>query len=357
VRLHEIYKNLTNRHDITVVTGNFRGASPKEKDGIRYEFLGCPVNLRASVVTFPPAVWRYLIKKSKDFDIIVEDFSPLNPVLSPVFTRRPVLSQIQIYMGREFIRRYGCILGNLLLVAERLSLKIYRYFIIISDTLFIRFKRCISKKSAVYIVPNGVSEDILNYSNTGKETHILYIGRFDIGHKGLDVIFEAVEELKDDIPIPPVLLVGDGPDIKKIKNILNERDLKGRIELIGKKTGEEKLKLIKNAYFLLMPSRYEGMPLVALEAGAMGKPIIVSDIPELKFAVEAGYGVSFPLNKPETLKNIMLKLLGDTRLRRELGRKGREYTKGLTWGKVAGEFERVILNITEEDNYRSKGKV
>jgi len=108
---------------------------------------------------------------------------------------------------------------------------------------------------------------------------------------------------------------------------------------------DEKIKFIANAKIIILPSRYEGQGIVVLEAAACGKPVIVSDIPELRYAVDAGFGISFRTGDSNDLTEKVNFLLNDESKRKEMGEKAREYAKNFTWDKIAEEYERFLIRV------------
>uniref|UniRef100_UPI00260B984E glycosyltransferase family 4 protein n=1 Tax=Sulfurihydrogenibium sp. TaxID=2053621 RepID=UPI00260B984E len=149
---------------------------------------------------------------------------------------------------------------------------------------------------------------------------------------GLDLLINA------DIKYP-VVIAGKGKDEDKLKN------LKSNYKFIGFADEKTKLDLIKNAKFLVMPSRFEGQGIVALESASMGKPVIVSDIPELRYVVENGFGISFKNEDIEDFKEKIDYLWNNEGLILKMGKKGIEYAKQFTWDKIASEFEDYLLRV------------
>jgi glycosyltransferase involved in cell wall biosynthesis len=70
--------------------------------------------------------------------------------------------------------------------------------------------------------------------------------------------------------------------------------LKKKIEYAGFVAGDEKIRLLSGAKLFVLPSRHESSPISILEAAACKKPVIVSDIPELFYVREEGFGLNFP---------------------------------------------------------------
>jgi len=102
---------------------------------------------------------------------------------------------------------------------------------------------------------------------------------------------------------------------------------------------------MRKCLFLVAPSRYEGQPLTVIEAAACGKPVIVSDIPELRYAVDAGFALSFRTGYARDLAEKMGLLLHDRSLRQEMGIRAREYAKNFTWDRIAEEYEKYLLGL------------
>jgi glycosyltransferase involved in cell wall biosynthesis len=96
---------------------------------------------------------------------------------------------------------------------------------------------------------------------------------------------------------------------------------------------------------MVVPSRYEGQPLIIMDTAACGKPVIVSDIPELRYTVDAGFGLSFKAGDAKDLAEKMKLLLTDKRLREEMGKKAREYARGFSWDRIAEEYEKYLTSV------------
>ena len=74
-------------------------------------------------------------------------------------------------------------------------------------------------------------------------------------------------------------------------------------------------------------------------AAACGKPVVVSDIPELRYAVDAGFGISFKTGDAKDLSEKIKFLLEHEVLRREMGQRAKEYARGFTWDEIAARYE------------------
>jgi glycosyltransferase involved in cell wall biosynthesis len=142
-----------------------------------------------------------------------------------------------------------------------------------------------------------------------------------------------------------LFIAGKGRDEKKLRASAEEPGLSRKVELVGYADAEEKMSLLTGTNLLIVPSRYEGQGIVVLEAAACGKPVIVSDIPELQYAVDAGFGISFKTGDSKDLAQKIKFLLENEQLRREMGQKAREYARDYTWDKISLDYEQFLLKI------------
>lgn len=110
--------------------------------------------------------------------------------------------------------------------------------------------------------------------------HVLYVGRLS-PEKGVDMLIDAWDA--SDVPL---LIVGDGPE----RAGLEERASgKRNISFLGQRPPADVFRLLAEAFFLVMPSRwYENMPYVLLEAWSQGTPTLVSRLGSLADIVHQG---------------------------------------------------------------------
>jgi alpha-1,3-rhamnosyl/mannosyltransferase len=94
--------------------------------------------------------------------------------------------------------------------------------------------------------------------------------------------------------------------------------------------------LYRRAAVVALPSWYEGFGLPALEAAALGAPVVASDLPVLR-EVLGDAALFVPPDRPELWARRLEEVLGDEGLRAELGRRGRERAAAFDWARTAEE--------------------
>ncbi len=150
-----------------------------------------------------------------------------------------------------------------------------------------KFLRNVSIKSVnTIIVPSnhlsnfikniGFSGNLIQINNGTKkstdiekiydENNFLIVSRL-VRHKNIDLIIRSFNDLKKQDSLDFKLnIIGEGPEYKKIKNLIEQFNLSDSISLVGSKFGNELEEYYKNSNYFLQMSSYEGMPHSILEA-------------------------------------------------------------------------------------------
>lgn len=113
--------------------------------------------------------------------------------------------------------------------------------------------------------------------------------------KGFDQLIDALPRLHREHPTLKTLIIGDGPLHGGMKEKLGAEGLGDRIVLAGWVAREELPRCLMNARMLLLPSRYEGLPNIILEAMASGTLVLataVGGIPGIVSDGETGFLIS-----------------------------------------------------------------
>ncbi len=141
--------------------------------------------------------------------------------------------------------------------------------------------------------------------------YLLYIGRLRI-RKGVEVLLEALDAVRQVFPACRLLIVGEGEQLEALGQRTTSLDLDEHVRFLGRCDAGRVRQLLAGARCLVVPSIYEGMPLVILEAMAVGVPVVasrVSGIPETVIDGETGWLVT-PEHPPE-LATALLEVLRD----------------------------------------------
>jgi glycosyltransferase involved in cell wall biosynthesis len=144
------------------------------------------------------------------------------------------------------------------------------------------------------------------------------VGRFS-PQKGLDTLIRALPSL----PGVTCVLVGDGPERPGLERLAEELGVSDRMVMTG--WVEQPRDYLPSFDLVALPSRYEGLPLVVIEAMLAERPVVASDVGSVSEAVEGGRtGMLVPPDDPAALAAALSKLLADPELRAKMGTRARE---------------------------------
>lgn len=131
----------------------------------------------------------------------------------------------------------------------------------------------------LYLVNNGVSDLISYIPNYQRNGRLLFVGRFD-QQKGLDLLLNHYKNTSNNLPLDIVgaAVLADSSLDEDIHNV----------NILGWKSGSELEELYSTYSAVVMPSRWEGFGLVAIEAMRSGTPVISSDKGALPYIVKNG---------------------------------------------------------------------
>ncbi|WP_027339029.1 glycosyltransferase [Halonatronum saccharophilum] len=129
------------------------------------------------------------------------------------------------------------------------------------------------------IIGNGIDKIKQVDKKSKEELEIIYLGRIDFYHKGLDFLLDAIELIKDKLSNEKIKIniygKGSETEVKKLNEIILKINI-NNLKFKGPVYDEEKDRVFKKANILILTSRFEGLPMTILEALSYGIPCIVT---------------------------------------------------------------------------------
>jgi glycosyltransferase involved in cell wall biosynthesis len=125
-------------------------------------------------------------------------------------------------------------------------------------------------------IPNFVNTNLLIASDLPPQNipsnTVLAIGRLNMFVKQFDKLILSYKNTNTCKKGIPLIILGDGPDRLALENLIKSNKLDDKVKLLG--FVPNPYDYIKHCKFLVLCSKFEGMPLVILEALAIGTPVI-----------------------------------------------------------------------------------
>ena len=169
-------------------------------------------------------------------------------------------------------------------------------------------------KDKLFVCNNLIdSKKIISLSNEEIETKkvdyptFLNVGRQEEKQKKLTRLIEAGKILVDEGYKFRILMIGDGPDSNKYKELTKENKLEDYIFFLGAKKNPYPYFKISDS--VILTSEYEGYPVVYIEAMVLGIPILTTNVSDSKNDIDEKYGIVFQNNSPEEIAKSMKQII------------------------------------------------
>lgn len=254
--------------------------------GVRFIHLTCPQNkyFEAFVHTLK-GLW--VSKKIKPDILHIHAIGP--SVISPI-AKMLNMKVVVTHHGENYKHmKWGLFAKQALKFCEVMGMKYSDSIIAITENIACAIRGKFDKYS--YVIPNGVNMPSISSNNDqklkelglDKRNYILNVCRF-VPEKGIDVLIDAFN--KTEIQSWKLVIVGRADHSDSYSKRIEKMASKNKnVILTGFLSGEPLMELYSNAGLFVLPSFYEGLPIVLLEAMSYGLSCIVSDIPGNRLAL------------------------------------------------------------------------
>jgi glycosyltransferase involved in cell wall biosynthesis len=192
----------------------------------------------------------------------------------------------------------------------------------------------------VNVIGNGVDEQIFAPAkNKADDRYILFTGRLAY-RKGLFDLIECGKYICKKYDDVNFIIVGDGMLRNKLQMEVRNSGLENRIIFKGRVPKTELINFYQNATIHVIPSHYEGLPTVLLEAMSCGLPVIATAVSGNLDVIEDGKnGLLIPPKSPEEMAIAISTLLEDSSMRCDLGRAARKtIEEKFTWDIISNRM-------------------
>ena len=190
------------------------------------------------------------------------------------------------------------------------------------------------------------------------DQNILFVGRIE-PLKGIDTMLRAMALIQarhpEAIANTCMAIVGGDPwaedldeEMTRLQALRHELDIHDFVTFLGSRDQDILPNYYAAAEMVIMPSHYESFGMVALEAMAMGTPVIASEVGGLAFVVQDGInGFHIPSRDAKALADRIFTLITDKNCRDSLGQQARQHAQQFAWPIIVERMITIYTDVLE----------
>lgn len=325
----------------------------KFKDCVKRELIdGIEIIRRGNKLSTYLEAWRYYKSLYPKPDKLIDSINTIcwqTPLYVDSKRRVAYVNQLA---KEVFFYELPQPISSIAFYLENLEYKTYK------KTKFICYSKSVKEDLKSFGLPSqNISTFSLGIDHSryfpGKKSKIplfVFVARL-VRMKRADLCVEAIKYVSKKHKEARLAIVGYGPEENDLKKLINKYGLQENVYLVNKDNlyfekneKDIKVKLLQQAWALLLPSVKEGWGMVVTEAAACGTPSIVTDVTGLRDSVvdrKTGFIVSANPTKEE-LVNYMLKIIEEDKLKEDLSANAIKWASNFTWEKSYKEFIKLI---------------
>ena len=310
----------------------------------------------------PSGAGKWLDGNIRRFDIVhlAGNWSPIN-VLAYMAALKHNVPYVFSAMGAlDIIGRSSFVKHMFRFLWTRPILRNANAVIAISPREYRDYMRFGVPETKISFIPNGLKIDGLDNKNDDafRERYgldcrkiVLFIGRLSPG-KGADILVEAFSSIAGDFPDYQLLIFGNdhGGFQSKVEDTIDAFKIRKAVRIFPPIFGVEKSWAYHAAELIVLPSRYDTMTIIALEAAACGCPVLITD--QCDSAVIGDNGGLVVSCDASSLAKGIRDVLGDCNARKKMGSVAKEFVlKTYQWDKISDEFIHLFVKIIDSPSF------
>lgn len=214
------------------------------------------------------------------------------------------------------------------------------------------YTQSILNKSTVIINPLSI-EKLPEYDYNVADTTIISVGRLICG-KNFLLLIDSFSKIVSRHPEYKLIIYGEGPERNTLQNKINSLGLQNKVYLPG--TTSDIWGCMSKAKLFVLPSNYEGVPNVLIEAMCLGMPCISTDYTPLgavnELITQGENGIIVPRSDSEALAAAMLDILNDDAKAIRMGENARRMTQRVNVENVTKQWENFFTHLLKIKNKR-----
>ena len=181
----------------------------------------------------------------------------------------------------------------------------------------------------------------------------LYLGRIN-KDKGIDIIVKAFSLLCKERSDCKLVLAGpDDGFLRNLRGMIKGLNLEGKVIFTGTLDRQQVAAAYNDSAVVVYASIHEGFPVVPLEAGCVGKPVIVTNIPAMDYVRKGGFGLTVSYGSVVQLKEAIDKILDNSEMSKEMTENGKKFVRrNYSWKVLAKKIEDIYFSILNEPAFR-----
>ncbi len=353
--IHEIAKKCVDAgFQVTVFSGS-DGHSP------RYEVIdGIQIIRRGGfyMVYFWAALY-YMLRLRGKYDVVIDSENGI-PFFTPLFVKKPKFLLIHHIHQEVFRNHLPLPLAVLASFLEgKLMPLVYKNQKVITVSQSSKaeiIKLAKDNFKQIEIINPGINISTPSKLTKTANPQVLYLGRLQ-PYKNIDVAIKAFAQILQKYPNALFAIAGSGESSVKLKKLVSQLQIGHAVHFLGRVNDSEKHKLLTESWVMVQPSMIEGWGMTVIEANACMTPVIASDVNGLRDSIVNGKtGILVAPKNINAFADALLKIISDTKLRRELSEEAFVWSLNFSWDLSKQKFLRLINEEIHPKNYPLLGQ-
>lgn len=337
--VHEIFRRLANRYDVTVLSEGSKTIRPHEEiDGIDY------VNLSGPFLRFQIPL-RFLRKYARKTDVLIDHADVAIPWFSPLMPRAVKITIIHQIVREIFYYELQRPWADIAFMAEPSLYRLYSRSRIVASTKSTAEELIglgIPRQNLTVITPAFSGNPCQKASLDERTQTVSCVGRL-VRYKGLQYALRAFRRVLTKNPKVRMKIAGSGRYEHELQMITKDLGIADNVQFLGRIPEQSKFELFAESRGAVVPSVRDGFGIAVLEANSVGTPVVGWDVPGIRDSIaHNATGILAPFPNEKAFADGLETLLTDDATWTRLSENAwREATKH-SWDRSASEFQRVI---------------